>query len=207
MASYPNSVKSFTNKASGQNIDPTHINDLQDEVNAIEAGTLNGTARVQSSGLSVLGASTFASRPVMPPPEIGKAYLASTITLGSSALSTLGGASTEFVTNSSIIQEVGGQTRLVPQSTGMYAVAGQMLFSLLASTGQLSIALRDSSGVIIAGSQYTFSSAGTPILNAIGYKQFDALGGYVTLQVGVSGQSTMSLSTGTGYSWFSLAKL
>jgi hypothetical protein len=37
---YPNSVKSFTTKVSGQNVDEGHINDLQTEVNAIESGLL-----------------------------------------------------------------------------------------------------------------------------------------------------------------------
>ena len=65
MPSYPDSVKTFTSKTSGQNIDPAHVNDLQDEVNAIEAGLLNGTARLNSSGstlarLQVTGGSTFA---------------------------------------------------------------------------------------------------------------------------------------------------
>lgn len=65
MASYPTAVKSFTTKANGNTIQPAHINDLQDEVNAIEAGLLNGTANLNSSNstvanLTVTGGSTFA---------------------------------------------------------------------------------------------------------------------------------------------------
>lgn len=64
MASYPGSVKTFSNRSAGQTIEPSHVNDLQDEVNAIEAGLLNGTAPLNSSNstvvaLSVSGASTF----------------------------------------------------------------------------------------------------------------------------------------------------
>ena len=55
MASFPNSVKTFTTRNLGDTIQASHINDLQDEVNAIEAGYLNGTARLNSS------ASTMAS--------------------------------------------------------------------------------------------------------------------------------------------------
>ena len=64
-ASYPGSVKSFTNKSNGQAIEASHVNDLQDEVNAIEAGLLNGTAPLTSSraivGALSAAASTLAS--------------------------------------------------------------------------------------------------------------------------------------------------
>ena len=64
-ASYPGSVKSFTNKSAGQSIEAEHINSIQDEVNAIEAGLLNGTAPLTSSrtivGALSGGASTLAS--------------------------------------------------------------------------------------------------------------------------------------------------
>lgn len=71
MASFPDSVKSFAARSNGQTIDAAHVGDLQDEVNAIEAGYLNGTARLNSS------ASTLASLDVN-----GNSTLASSITLG-----------------------------------------------------------------------------------------------------------------------------
>lgn len=82
MASYPGAVKTFTTKNAGDTIQPSHINDLQDEVNAIEAGLLNGTANLNSSNstvanLSVLGGSTLASLRVN-----GNSTLGSTITIG-----------------------------------------------------------------------------------------------------------------------------
>jgi len=42
MASYPTSVKTFTTRNAGDVIQPSHVNDLQDEVNAVEAGLLTG---------------------------------------------------------------------------------------------------------------------------------------------------------------------
>lgn len=68
-ASYPNSVKVFTSRNSGDVIQPAHVNDLQDEVNAIEAGLLGGTASFTSSNstfanVSVSGKSTFAGSAV-----------------------------------------------------------------------------------------------------------------------------------------------
>ena len=64
-ASYPSAVKTFAARSNGGVIDASHVNDLQDEVNAIEAGLLNGTAPLNSSkstlvSLSVTGASTLA---------------------------------------------------------------------------------------------------------------------------------------------------
>ena len=52
MASYPNAVKSFTSKNAGDTIQPSHINDLQDEVAALEDGLLNGTAPINSSRIT-----------------------------------------------------------------------------------------------------------------------------------------------------------
>jgi hypothetical protein len=64
-ASYPTAVKTFTTKNAGDTIQPAHINDLQDEVVAIEQGLLGGASPLQSSNstlanLSVPGLSTFA---------------------------------------------------------------------------------------------------------------------------------------------------
>lgn len=64
MASYPTSVKTFTTKNTGDDILAAHINDLQDEVTAIEDGLLNGTAPFNAgpstfTALSVTGGSTL----------------------------------------------------------------------------------------------------------------------------------------------------
>lgn len=41
MASFPSSVKTFTTRNAGDTIQPAHVNDLQDEVNALEDALLN----------------------------------------------------------------------------------------------------------------------------------------------------------------------
>lgn len=76
MASYPLAVKTFTTKNAGDTIQPADVNDLQDEVNAIEAGLLNGTARLNSSAstvasLSVIGGSTLATLSVVGNSTVG----------------------------------------------------------------------------------------------------------------------------------------
>ena len=67
MANYPGSAPSFTAKSAGQSIASAHINSLQDEVTAIGAGLLQGTAQLNSSNstvasLSVLGQIVSAGR-------------------------------------------------------------------------------------------------------------------------------------------------
>lgn len=69
MASFPGTNKTFAARSNGQVIDAAHVGDLQDEVAAIEDGYLNGTARLNSSGstmvsLNVTGSMTIASAPV-----------------------------------------------------------------------------------------------------------------------------------------------
>lgn len=44
VASYPSAVKAFTTKLTGATIQASHVNDLQDEVTAVENGLLNGLA-------------------------------------------------------------------------------------------------------------------------------------------------------------------
>lgn len=54
MANYPNSAPSFTNKSAGQTIASAHINSIQDEVTAIGAGLIQGTAQLNSSNSTVV---------------------------------------------------------------------------------------------------------------------------------------------------------
>jgi hypothetical protein len=87
-ASYPSAVKSFTSKSAGDTIQPAHVNDLQDEVSAIESGLLSGTAPLNSSrstlaSLSVTGNSTVAAL------NAGASTLASLSVTGASTLASL----------------------------------------------------------------------------------------------------------------------
>ena len=112
-ASYPTTVKTFTTRSAGQTIQPSHINDLQDEITAIEAGLVSGAAPLNSSNstlatLSVIGGSTLATLQVS-----GNSTIAGTLTVTtiiSTSLTTVGvtsavrvysSAVTEFTTTSS----------------------------------------------------------------------------------------------------------
>src|SRR5512139_2534609 len=57
MASYPSAVKSFSAKTAGQTIDPGHVNDIQDEVTAVESALVTGPITLTD----VTVANTFAA--------------------------------------------------------------------------------------------------------------------------------------------------
>ena len=106
-ASYPTGVKTFTTRSAGQTIQPSHINDLQDEVSAIEAGLLSGAAPLNSSNstlanLSVLGGSTLATLQVN-----GNSTIAGTLTVQtivSTSLTSVGVTSAVRVSASTFVQ-------------------------------------------------------------------------------------------------------
>lgn len=215
MPSYPDSVRTFTTKldGAGNPINAAFVNDLQDEVNAIEAGLLNGTARLNSSGstvntLSVSSNSTFAIRPTMPPPqEAALVFLQSTYAAGSSGASTLSWLSQAFVVNSSVHSTTTNPTRLTPQSTGVFLFTAQVSIAGVTAPAmaQRTFEIQDSSLLPIASWQD--KSTTTQRIQVSGYKRFDVGGGYAICAFGTDQASTHSLSSGVSLSWFAMTKL
>lgn len=210
MPSFPTSAKTFTSKTSGQVIDPSHVNDLQDEVNAMEAGYLDGTARLNSSNstivnLSVTSGSTFTNRPTMPPPQLAYVGLDSTVTIGSSGQSTVAWNRDFTVTNSSMHSTGTNPARLIPQTTGVYRVACQLQFNSTFSGQVYRTVIVDSSGSVLAETQAPGSSRYTTLM-AMGYKRFDVVGGHVVCIAETTGPSTLSLGASDA-SWATLEKL
>ena len=116
---YPSGVASFTNKNAGDVIQPSHVNDLQTEVTALESGLLNGLSHkltantgLQSSNstitnLTVSGNSTLASINVT-----GDSTFSATTTFGTINFSTVVHAPTQpraLVYNSGV-QQLADQT-------------------------------------------------------------------------------------------------
>ncbi len=205
-ASYPGAVKTSATRSAGQTIDASHINDLQDEVNAIESGLLNGTAPLTSSNavvnaLSVSSNSTFAVRPVMPPPDCVVARLESTQALVSSVAVAF--ARNDFITNSSLHSTGTNPDRFIPQSTGLWELTVGIAFNAN-SSGHRRITIQDSSNEVlgdVAIGANAVAGAGTNIQLAA-FKRFDALGGYMRVSAENNGASTMSLSTGGSFACF-----
>ena len=208
---YPTSVFSPAARSNGQTIDASHVNDLQTEVTAIEnelLGTITGSLNVSgASTLATLQAagSTFSVRPVTPPPDAVKVYLESTVTIGSSASSTIAWTAEDFKINSSLHSTATNPARLIPQSTGLYQFVGHVTFALN-SSGTRQVVLRDSSNAAFAQGQVS-SQANAPIVWVQGYKRFDVTGGYVVVEVALGGASTMSLDSGLSQTQMTMVKL
>lgn len=81
MASFPTSVKTFTTRNAGDTIQPAHVNELGDEVTAIEDGLINGTAPIVSSRISA-PASQITNSTVTNLSVTGQSTLASSVTIG-----------------------------------------------------------------------------------------------------------------------------
>ena len=210
MPSYPTSVWAPTQKAAGNTIDASHINDAQDEIVAIEGGLRNGTAPLNSSGSTVAtlqaGASTFSVRPIEPPPNAVRVQ-STIIDLTNNTTLAINWTQQTFAINSSIHSTGTNPQRLTPQTTGVYVVAAMLDLSqaLTASTGGLRLQILDSSGGQVghSGIGGTFPNGVT----AMGLKRFDDLTGstqWVRVEAVMTDASTHSLSTN---SWASLYKL
>ena len=225
MASFPTSVKSFTTKNTGDVIQAAHVNDLQDEVNAIEAGYRNGTAPLNAAGstvtslvvsggstlatLSLSGASTFATRPVEPPPDVARVKLDAVLDLTNNTTLAVSWTGQTFAINSSMHSTGTNPMRLTPQSTGVYVVlAGVGLSANHAaadSTANFRLQIEDSSGTLIA--QTSDFTDGGDIQQAMGLKRFDSTAGdtqWVRIVARDREVSTNSVST---LSFFGMYKL
>lgn len=141
MASYPNSVHTFTTKNAGDTIQPAHVNDLQDEVNAIEAGLLNGTANLNSSNTTVVHMSVSAGMNV-----VGNSTIASSVTIGTIpyVFPASGGLTNQVLTVSSTsgstcvltwATPASGQTTLLKASHGSDTAAGATTVDSIAISG------------------------------------------------------------------------
>lgn len=224
-ASYPTSVKVFTGRSNGQVIDASHVNDLQDEVNAIEDGIINGTAHLQSSNstltnLNVTGGSTlvnlqvtnssFSVRPVTVPPNMAYVFRDAVQDFASSANSTILWIAENYVQNSSMHSTGTNPERLTPQSTGFYAFNAEVGLSSPSTSVMITLFLMDSSNAAIAGgTQFnsSVSGGGALTMQIAGFKRYDALGGFATLRVNAVHTSTLSASSGVGTTWGTMVKL
>lgn len=212
MANFPNSVTSFSNKQDGigQIIAASHVNTLQDEVAAIEDGYLNGTARLNSShstvaALSVSGGSTFAVRPMEPPPDAVRLSIGSTLAVVSGQFPVVNWLTQDYITNSSMHSSVTDSSRVVPQSTGVYCATFQATFNFN-SSGYRDAYIMDSSGATVARSRvFVGTQNAVTTVQVSGTKRFDALGGFLKAAVSQSDASTMSLTAAD--TWFEVRKL
>jgi hypothetical protein len=199
MPSFPDSVFAPANRANGQTIDASHMNGVQDEIVAIESGVINGTARLNSSNLNVTGTSTFASRPVMPPPAAVRVGLTSTLVVtGSSALNW---TKQDYAINSSLHSTATNSSRLTPDSTGVWQISANVIWRIdgVASTGtNIVTQLLDSSGTEIGLARVVTGMTATEHGQYISAtKRVDVTGTWFSVTVSQAGGSSASISTQT----------
>ena len=209
MASYPGAVKTFTTKNSGDTIQPADVNDLQNEVNAIEAGLLNGTANLQSSAstvatLSVLGASTFVGAVTFSTTVTFSASQNPKVYLNHSAASQIANNSLTGLNWDTIISDPTGMhstsvnsSRITfVSSTGLYLVGGSIVWQNQSSAGgwQARLFLNDTSYILIDSRD---GAQGNAKGHAIaGMVRAASTTDYVTFVAYQNSGSTASLSSG-----------
>ena len=210
MPSFPTSPHTFASFSNGALSDAAQVTDIYGEVEAVEAGYLNGTARLNSSNsthtnLSVTGGSTFATRPVMPPDNSVRLSLTGAVELTNGVAVTVNWAVSDYSYNSSLFS--GGASSLVtPQSTGLWNATAQINFSPN-SSGVRSVLLLTDSGFVIARAQCAAASPGGAepiIINITGTRRVASVGDAIKVQAYQAGASTTSAVVVD--SWFEVRK-
>jgi len=166
-ASYPSGVKSFTTKNAGDPIQPSHVNDLQDEVAAIEAGLLNGTGPFSAgattlASANVTGGSTLGSLSVT-----GGSTLAA-VTAGASTLGSLSVAGGSTLGTVSAGASTLGSLNVAGGSTLGTVNAGASTLASLSVTGDSTLAAVKATTLDVSGlSTFTGTVTVAGTLNAL----------------------------------------
>lgn len=206
---YPTSVYSPATKNTGDTVQASHVNDLDTEVAALENALINGPITLQASTIatvSVTGGSTFAVRPVMPPPDAARLEIGSTLAVTAGANTAINWLTQTYITNSSVHSTASNSSRVTPQSTGIWAFTLQTNFSFN-SSGLRQARVVDSSGTVIAYARHNPTTSGSQptTLNLSGSKRFDVVGGYFVAEVNQLDASTLSVVAAD--TWFDVRKL
>ena len=218
MASFPNSVKTFTTKNAGDVIQPVDINDPQDEINAIEDGLLNGKAPLNSSNstfhalsvtagstlatLQVTGDSTFAGNVVITGTLTGGGVIASAACkLSHSTFQQMNSGAflvlnwdTEVLDAQGMHSTSANSSRITfAASSGLYCVGANLVWNTVAS-GSYSIRFKLNDGDGIAGhSEAAAVTGGNGPMSLSAMVYATSTSDYVTCQVFQSGGSTNSI--------------
>ncbi len=163
-ASFPTSKKTWTSLVDGVDYpQAAHLNEARDEITAIEAGYLEGSARLNSSAstlasLSVTGGSTLASLNVTGGSTLaGAIRIASTsaiavrITHSTSQQISSGWTALVFNTNEFVQgmthSTVTASSQITVDAAGVYLVGGAVLFNSTTAENSISIIKNNSSNI------------------------------------------------------------
>jgi len=232
MADYPTSVKVFTTKVADQVIDPAHINDIQDEINAVETGLLNGFAHdlvplVDSSrnigssalqwkeghfsSLYVAGAAVGGAAGT---PDAARIRLSTAVGIaaGPGSTVTVEWSTSQILTNSSMWDNGVNRAFVYPQSTGLYLCLVQL--HLRGHTAGISsragrIFVRDSSITEIGRDMLNVPISTSAIARVSALKYFDVADGstqYIQVEVENNNASSITI-LGSNQTFVELVKL
>lgn len=157
MASYPGAVKTFTSKSdgAGNRIFAAHINDLQDEVTAIEDGLLNGTAPINSSRITAASVSVAGNSTVAANFSVGgAASVLGSVVIGGGLAVTSGSSFSGDVTLNAAVIEPGARSTALSTGDNHNIVASGVRFIYMTT---------NSSGSTVTG----FAGAGSGHLVSI----------------------------------------
>jgi len=210
MASYPTAVKVFTTKNAGDTIQAADVDDLQDEVNAIEAGLLNGTAPLNAAAstlasLSVTGGSTFAGAVTITGTFTAPALALPYVRVTQSAKTDVASATwtgisfdTEVIDASNLHSTSVNSSRITLGSSGSWLVGGSVAFAPNSSaTRQIRILVNDTNAAAYLGINALPAAGNTPV--AIATQVYaTSSNDYVTLVVFQDSGSTGSIVAHSG---------
>lgn len=225
MASYPTSVKTFTTKNTGDVIQAAHVNDLQDEVNAIEAGLRQGTAPLASSnstvaalqaGNSTLGAltagvSTLTDLVVVANPPASRIFHSTSLQVPNATLVPMNFDSIEFESTTGMHSTVSSSNFfLYAPSSGIYQVTLNVRWNNFSTVGSRAAFLRHNDVQIVAQSIVSASEAVTPTNNLsclMRMQANDYVDVFVLQDSGTTGSLGITQSTARGFSDLAMSKL
>jgi hypothetical protein len=227
MATFPTTNKTFTTKSNGNTIDASHINDMQDEIAAIEDGYLNGTARLNAgastvTSLSVSGNSTMAGNLTvsgnltvtgtaslsLAPPSVRVSKATDTqITAGS--LTILSWPTDKWISVASMHSTGTNPERLIPPTTGTYLITASISYAGNAAAGACGAFLRVDGSTYIASQVQAFSTVGSEINIATvsAPYRFGSTTQYVEAAAFRTGANSTVIASGDLYPWFSMTRL
>jgi hypothetical protein len=206
VAAYPTSVKTFTTKSdgAGNKIFAAHINDLQDEVTAIEDGLLNGTAPISSSNAAVRNLSVSANSSVTGElfvsvsPPYARVAVGGITAVAHNTRAFLSFATQRSISTASMHSTSANSSRVKVVSSGLYLITGHVEWAAFSSAGgrQVELWLNDTTVLAIHKTPALPAAAALPMSVTTVYYA-TSTSDYFGLAVFQDSGSTGSL-TGTG---------
>lgn len=198
---YPTSVFNPSARSNGQTIDASHVNDVQNELNALETALLGTiTHSLNVSGASTLatvqaGASTFAELFVTKPPPSAVVAAEALTQLANNVSAVLSFSSQVAVYPASMHSTTANSSRLTAPSSGVYLVNAAVSWSAGSTAGVRAIYILRNDTTVIAEDR---RMAERTAANALGHtltvmRPLDA-NDYVTMRLIQDSGSTGSAS-------------